>query len=238
MNDAGSALLSVRAEARQLVAPDYAVVDGLIEHTAGSKVEAMRLAASSVDRLTTDLAALGGVPFEEDAKRRRLTWSAYSSATREERYHDKQTGLLQRTGQVTATVALRVTLRDLDTLAAVSAVLAAHQSLNVQAVTWHVDWDNPAWPQVRAAAIRAAAGKARDYAAALGGTVHHVEHVADAGLLGGGDAVAYQPARMVARAMSASAEALGTPELNPVPQELIATIEARFRAAGVSWPGT
>ena len=30
----GSPLLSVRAEARQLVAPDYAVVDGLIEHTA------------------------------------------------------------------------------------------------------------------------------------------------------------------------------------------------------------
>ena len=237
MNDAGSALLSVRAEARQLVAPDYAVVDGLIEHTAGSKVEAMRLAASSVDRLTTDLAALGGVPFEEDAKRRRLTWSAYSSATREERYHDKQTGLLQRTGQVTATVALRVTLRDLDTLAAVSGVLAAHQSLNVQAVTWHVDWDNPAWPQVRAAAIRAAAGKARDYAAALGGTVHHVEHVADAGLLGG-DAVAYQPVHMAARAGSASAAGPGTPALNPVPQELIATIEARFCTTGVSLPGT
>ena len=237
MNDAGSVLLSVRAEARHLVAPDYAVVDGLIEHTAGSKVEAVRQVASSVDRLTTDLAVLGGVPFEESAQRRRLTWSAYSSATREERYHDKQTGLLERTGQVTATVALRVTLRDLDTLDAVSGVLVAHQSLNVHAVTWHVDWDNPAWPQVRAAAIHAAAGKARDYAAALGGTVHHVEHVADAGLLGG-DAVAYQPVRMAARAMSASAEAPGTPELNPVPQELIATIEARFRTAGVSLPGT
>ena len=159
MNDAGSVLLSVRAEARHLVAPDYAVVDGLIEHTAGSKVEAVRQVASSVDRLTTDLAVLGGVPFEESAQRRRLTWSAYSSATREERYHDKQTGLLERTGQVTATVALRVTLRDLDTLDAVSGVLAAHQSLNVHAVTWHVDWDNPAWPQVRAAAIHAAAAR-------------------------------------------------------------------------------
>ena len=238
MNDAGSALLSVRAEARHLVAPDYAVVDGLIEHTARSKVEAVRLAASSLDRLTTELAALGGVPFGESAQRRGLTWLAYSSATREERYHDDHTGLLQRTGQVTATVALRVTLRDLDTLDAVSGVLAAHQSLNVHAVTWHVDWDNPAWSQVRATAIHAAAGKARDYAAALGGTVHHVEHVADAGLLGGGGDVASQPARMVARAMSASAEGPGTPELNPVPQELIATIEARFRTTGVSLPGT
>jgi uncharacterized protein YggE len=31
MNDADSVLLSVSAEARQLVAPDYAVLDGLIE---------------------------------------------------------------------------------------------------------------------------------------------------------------------------------------------------------------
>jgi uncharacterized protein YggE len=48
-----------------------------------------------------------------------------------------------------------------------------------------VDWDNPAWPQVRAAAISAAIGKARDYAAALGAALRHVEHIADAGLLGG-----------------------------------------------------
>ena len=47
MDNGGNPLLSVRAEARQLVAPDYAVVDGLIEHTAGSKVEAVRSAAGS-----------------------------------------------------------------------------------------------------------------------------------------------------------------------------------------------
>ena len=41
MNDADSVVLSVRAEARQLVAPDYAVLDGLIEHTAGSKAAAV-----------------------------------------------------------------------------------------------------------------------------------------------------------------------------------------------------
>src|SRR5205809_494446 len=98
MNSGGSPLLSVRAEARQLVAPDYAVVD-----------------------------ALDGL----------------------------------------------------------GDVLAAHPGLNVHGVTWHVDWDNPAWPQVRADAIGAAIGKARDYAAALGATVRHVEHIADAGLLGG-----------------------------------------------------
>ena len=105
-------------------------------------------------------------------------------------------------------------------------------------VTWHVDWDDPAWPQVRAAAIGAAIGKARDYAAALGAAVRHVEHIADAGLLGG-DTAPYQPGGFVARkGFSAGIEQPGIPALNPVPQELIATIEARFRTTEVSLPST
>jgi hypothetical protein len=236
MNGNSSPLLSVRAEARQLVAPDCAVVDGLIEHTAGSKAEAVRSAAGSLDHLTADLAALGGVPFDEGAGRRPLTWSAYSSATREELYHDQETRRMERTGQVTATVALQVTLRDLDRLDDLAGVLAAQPGLNVHGVTWHVDWDNPAWPQVRAAAISAAIGKARDYAAALGATVAQVEHIADTGLLGG-DTAPYQPGHLVAaRAFSAGGDQPGTPALTPVPQELIATIEARFRSTDVSLP--
>jgi len=238
MNSGGGPLLSVRAEARQLVPPDYAVLDGLIEHTAGSKVEAVRPVTGSLDRLTADLAALGAVPFDEGAGRRPLTWSAHSSATREELYHDKETMRMERSGRVTATVALRVTVRDLDALDDLSGVLAAHPGLNVHGVTWHVDWDNPAWPQVRAAAIGAAIRKARDYATALGATVRQVEHIADAGLLGG-DTAPYHPVHaMAARAYSGSGDQPGTPALTPVPQELIATIEARFRTTDVSLPST
>src|SRR5487761_1651843 len=47
MNSGGTPLLSVRAEARQLVAPDYAELDGQIEHTAGSKAEAVRSVTGS-----------------------------------------------------------------------------------------------------------------------------------------------------------------------------------------------
>ena len=236
MNDADSVLLSVSAEARRLVAPDYAVLDGMIEHAAGSKAEAVRSVSASLDRLTADLAALGAVPFDEGAGRRPLTWSAHSWATREEQYHDKETGRLERSGQVTATVALRVTVRDMGTLDDLGGVLAAHPGLIVHGVMWHVDWDNPAWPQVRAAAIGAAIGKARDYAAALGATLRHVEHVADAGLLGG-DTAPYQPGRVAVATALRSGGQPGTPVLTPVPQELIATIEARFRTTGVSLPG-
>jgi len=162
MTNGGSPLLSVRAEARQLVAPDYAVVDGVIEHTTGSKVEAVRSVTGSLDRLTADLAALGAVPFDEGAGRRPLAWSAYSSATREELYHDKETMRMERTGQVTATVALRVTVRDLDTLDGLSGVLAAQPGLNVHGLTWHVDWDNPAWPRDCRFCRRGVVGSYRD----------------------------------------------------------------------------
>lgn len=235
MNGEGS-LLSVRAEARQLVAPDYAVVDGLIEHTAPSMAEAVLSVAGSLDRLTADLAALGAVPFDEGAGRRPLTWSAYSSATHEELYHDKETGRMERTGQVTATVALRVTIRDLDRLEDLSGVLAAHPGLSVHGVMWHADWDNPAWPQVRAAAIGAAIGKARDYAAALGATLRYVEHIADDGLLGS-DTAPSRTVRSLAYSAARGGDQPGTPALTPVPQELIATIEARFRTTEVSLPG-
>ncbi|HET9079422.1 MAG TPA: SIMPL domain-containing protein [Trebonia sp.] len=236
MDGEGSPLLSVRAEARQLVAPDYAVVDGLIEHTAGSRAEAVRSVTGSLDRLTADLVGLGAVPFDVGAGRRPLTWSAYSSGTREEVYHDKETMRLERTGQVTATVALRVTVRDLDALDDLSGVLAAHPGLNVHGVAWQADWDNPAWPHVRAAAIAAVIGKARDYAAALGATVRQVEHIADAGLLGG-DTAPYHTSRSMAFSATSGGDQPGTPALTPVPQELITTIEARFRITGVSLPG-
>ena len=236
MNDADGVLLSVRAEARQLVAPDYAVLDGMFEHTAGSKVEAVGSVAASLDRLTADLAARGGVPFGEATGRRPLTWSAYSSATREEGYHDQETGRLERTGQVTATVALQVTVRDLDVLDDLGGVLVAQPGLNVHGVMWHVDWDNPAWPQVRAAAIGAAIGKARDYAAALGATVRHVEHIADTGLLSADTAPDWRGRKSLGFARSAGSGRPETPALNPVPQELTATIEARFRTTEVSLP--
>ena len=142
---------------------------------------------------------------------------------------------MERSGRVTATVALRVTVRDLDALDGLSGLLAAHPGLNVHGVTWQVDWDNPAWPQVRAAAIRAAIGKARDYAAALGTTVHHVEHIADAGLLGS-DTAPYHTVHSMAFSASGGGDQPGTLALTPVPQELTATIEARFRTTDVSLP--
>jgi hypothetical protein len=66
--------------------------------------------------------------------------------------------------------------------------------------------------------------------------IGYAEHIADAGLLGS-DIAPYRTARSMAfRASNGSGDQLGIPALTPVPQELIATIEGRFRTTGVSLP--
>jgi uncharacterized protein YggE len=235
MSNPTGPVLSVRGDARLTVPPDYVILAGAIELSRGSKAEAVRAAASSLDRLIADLTSLGGVALSVDTERRPLTWSARSATTRVERDHDKETGRYEPTGQVTATVAVLITVRAFDMLDALGAVLASHEALGVREVGWHVDWDNPAWPEVRAAAIQAAIRKGRDYATALGGSLHSVEHIADAGLLGGGDSTrfGFTSGAKAMRVPSGGGEP-DTPSLDPVPQELTAIIEARFIAAGVS----
>jgi uncharacterized protein YggE len=88
---------------------------------------------------------------------------------------------------------------------------------------------------VRAAAVQAAIAKGRDYAAALGVSLRGVEHIADAGLLGGGNTQPGFTGRYaMARAASRGGEEPDAPSLDPVPQELAAIVEARFTADGVS----
>jgi uncharacterized protein YggE len=234
MSDPAGLLLSVRGEARRMVPPDCAVVTAGIECLRGSRAEAVRAAAADLDSLTTDLAARGGVALDAGTGRRPLTWSAQSATTHAERAYDERTGRHQPTGRVTATVAVVITVRAFGLLDALGAVLAVHEAVSVHHVDWQVDWDNPAWPDVRAAAIQAAIAKGRDYATALGGSLRTVEHIADAGLLGGDDAPrGFSGSRMVLAAAAGGGEP-DAPSLDPVPQELMAIIEARFTAGDVS----
>lgn len=237
MTELTGPLLSVRGDARLTVPPDYVILSGAIELTRESKADAARAAAAALDGLTADLAALGAVALSAQTERSRLTWSAQSAATRPERQDNEQTGRYEPTGRVIATVDVMIAARDFGLLDALGAALASHESFNVRDAGWHVDWDNPAWPQVRAAAIQAAIHKGHDYAAALGGSLRSVEHIADAGLLGGsGDGASFGFTGRRAMMASGGGES-DAPSLDPVPQELAATIEARFTATGVSLPG-
>jgi uncharacterized protein len=235
VSDPAGLTVSVRGEARRMVPPDSALVAATVASSRGSKAEAVRAAAAALDSLTADLAARGGVALDAGTGRRPLTWSAQSAATYAEHAHDETTGQFQPTGQVTAAVAVTIGIRDFGLLDALGGVLAAREAVTVQEVSWHVDWDNPAWPGVRAAAVQAAVAKGRDYAAALGGSLRAVEHIADAGLLSGGNTQPGFTGRYAAaRAASGGGEEPDAPSLDPVPQELAAVVEARFTADGVS----
>jgi uncharacterized protein YggE len=132
-------------------------------------------------------------------------------------------------------VAVVIAVRAFELLDALGAILAAREAVTVHEVTWHVDWDNPAWPDVRAAALQAAIAKGRDYAAALGGSLRGVEHIADAGLLSGRNAQSgFTGRRAMAQSASRGGEEPDAPSLDPVPQELTGIVEARFTADGVS----
>ena len=97
-------------------------------------------------------------------------------------------------------------------------------------------WTTRHGPRCVAAAIEAAIAKGRDYAAALGGTLLRIEHLADVGLIS-----ERETARSVTLAGSATVAAGGapdTPSLDPVLQEIHAAVEARFVATRVHLPAT
>ena len=240
MTEPSTPVLSVRGEARRTVSPDSVFLPGALTVTAASKPEALREAAAALEGLTADLRSLGGAPLTPDTERDPLTWSAYSAATHEEGKHDPRTGEYGPTGQVTATVAIITTVRDFAVLDPLSELLAGHERLAIHHTGWNVDPDNPAWRQVRTAAIHSAIRKGRDYAAALGGSLLQVLHIADVGLLGGegsgGGARHMSGSGWFPQAAMATAGGPqpGAPSLDPVPQELVATIEARFTTTGIS----
>jgi uncharacterized protein YggE len=228
MSEPAATLLSVRGEARVSVEPDSVTLNGLLTASRDTKPDALRHAATRLNQLTADLGSLGGTPLSVGSADQPLTWSAYASTTEVEHEHDKQTGNYGPTGRVIASVAVSIVVRSFDILDQVAGVLANHDALRVHTVTWDVDANNPSWPQVRAAAIRAAITKGRDYAAALGGSLHRVEHIADVGLLAGEPSPHYH--LTAAAAVGLAGGMPETPSLDPVPQELIAVIDARFSA--------
>ena len=233
MTESDIGLISVRGEARISVPPDSAELSGAIETTADTKAAALRVVAAALDELTSDLAALGGLPLDVHTARGALTWSARSASTSPE-YTDKRTGEYAPTGRTMASVSVLVIVRDLGLLDLLGDRLAASESYRLHQVSWQVDWDNPAWAQVRADAIRAAVAKARDYAATLGGHLSQIEHIADPGLLSAAASERWMSSGAgLARRASMSGEA-GWPDLDPVPQELSVLIDARLTTRGMT----
>lgn len=227
------ARLSVRGEAHRTVAPDYVTLHCELSVMADSKQDALAGARAVQQRLVGALSDIGGVALTVASRRSGLTWSMGAVGTHEEHDFDKTTGRHGPTGRFVASGTVVITARDMAKLSHLATAVASVDRLDLGHVSWHVDSDNAAWREVRADAIAAAIDKGRDYAAALGGAVTRVEHVADPGLLSSGDEPS--TARTVSLAFAAasseaSAGGSDTPALDPVPQEIHAVVEARLVA--------
>lgn len=232
----GGAVLTVRGEATRNVAPDVALLSGSIVDTERSKAEALAATAAAQEALTDELSRLGAVPLTPETEHEPLTWSAYSAATQMETRYNPRTQRHEETGRVIATVRVAVAARDLSRLRELSSALAHHESFHLHHVSWQVDDENPGWSEVRRDAIHAAVRRARDYATALGTSLATVEQVADTGLLEDRPrpdqfAASAAPMALAGRATHGPEEGSDAPSLDPVPQEVWAVIEARFRTS-------
>lgn len=231
-------MLTVRGEATRRVAPDVALLTGSIVATEGSKAEALATTAAAQEGLTDDLSRLGAVPLTLETEKEPLTWSAYSATTQMETRYNPRTQRHEETGRVIATVRVAVSVRDMSRLRALSSALAHHESFHLHHVAWQVDDDNPGWSEVRRDAIQAAVRRARDYAAALGTSLATVEQVADTGLLEDrprpDQFAGSAPVALASRAAHGPEDGTDAPSLDPVPQEVWAVIEARFRTSAAT----
>jgi hypothetical protein len=230
MTQPATTVLSVRGDAWREVPPDLAELHAGLRVFEATKGDALRVCSERLAAVLDALRGIGGAPMTAELRRPPLGWLAHSATTwAETEWRDKAQGSVP-TGRVGSRASIRIEVRDLELVDALGRTLAQHDYLHVHSVTWAVEADNPAWPQVRAAAIEAAIQQGRDYAAALGGELLSIEHVADTGLLGG--ATELRSLGLSGRRTSAHSEDDGgMPSLDPVPQLLRAVIEARFTAS-------
>jgi uncharacterized protein len=233
MTETALTTLSVRGDARLAVAPDLATMYCGVRVDDRHKADATRAAAVALDAVLGALRELGGVPLTPGATPA-LGWMARSAGAHMEHFHEgSKSEMFER---AVATAELHIEIRDFALVAGVSSALAEHRAVETDQVRWSVDADNPGWPSVRAAAIHAAIARARDYAQALGGSLLHVEHVADLGLLGTDSGGEWQSAPLRAARPAAGRAGFEAPSLDPEPQELVAYIEARCSASVAPLP--
>lgn len=225
-------LLSVRSQVERIVDPDSAVLQGQISIARDTKEEALRAAAVALDSLKNDLEDLGGAAKSALTHVQPLTWSTQRIIT----IPEYDNSLHSNTGRTVANVTVHLSLRDFSLLERIEEMFADQNHFRIIHTSWSVDNDNPGWPSLRNEAIEEALRKGMDYAVALGSTVVSVEHVADVGLLGGSDSEAWRGVSV--RAMSAGGGGFSVPSLDPVPQKIVAGIEARFRITPVRLPSS
>ena len=223
-------VISVRGAAALEALPDSATLHVSMRVTAGDSATALVALRTLVEQCVAGLAALGGVGLAP-GERVPLAYARGGVTVRELSHWDPATQQEVVTGSVEGVATVSVVVRDWALLPGVqAAVTVGGNPVRLGEVLWQVDADNPGWEQVRALAVRDAVVRAAHYAEAVGVALGDLEHLADAGLLGGSEQGGGH--RTWAAAATAGSFDAGVPTLDPQLQQLHAEVEARFSTEG------
>jgi uncharacterized protein YggE len=206
--------LAVRGEAELEVAPDLAVLDLTVQAQDRQRDVVLRTLAERLRTVRESLAVHGAAVERVD------TGPLWVNPLRPGSWRgvDKVTGY-QGSAQ------LQITVVDFDVLGEIVLALAGQEQTALHGPQWRLRPDNPGHQQAREQAVAAALLRARQYAAALGSTLTALLELADQGL---GSDNGYHPGGMFKAMAYSQTEEQPDLDLQPVPQTLHATVEARF----------
>lgn len=215
MTVAAQPTLAVRGEAELEVAPDLAVLDLTVQAQDRQRDAVLRALAERTRAVRTLLAGHGTAVERVDSGP--LWVNPLRPGGR--RGVDKVTGY-QGSAQ------FQVTVVDFEVLGEIVLALAGLEQVALNGPSWRLRPTNPGHQQAREQAVAAALDRARQYAAALGSTLTALLELADQGL---GDGGGHHPGGSF-RMMAFAADQQEQPDLDlqPVPQTVHATVEARF----------
>ena len=213
------AVISVRGEARLTVTPELADLTVVVTTHAKDRREAFERLVKRNDEVLELLRSYG-----DSVDRLESSGVAVHPEVR-------KSGREEKIRSYHGAVRLEVAVADFAVLGEIVARLADLEAAHLEGPRWRLRHDSPVYRKARTRAVREAVTRAQDYAEALGSRVTGLLELADTGLA---QNQVHRHSTRAAGAMPAPAgAAFGAAEspmldLEPVAQEVHASVEARF----------
>jgi len=222
------AVISVRGEASVTVEPELARLTVVVSAQAKDRREAFERLVKRNDEVLDLLRSYG-----DSVEKVESSGVAVHPEVR-------RGGRDERIRSYSGAVRVEVAIADFAVLGEIVARIADLEAAHLEGPRWQLRRDSPVYRKARTRAVREALNRAQDYAEALGSRITGLIELADSGLMQ--SQVQRQPSYAPAVAARSGGAAAGaafgaaapdappTLDLEPVSQEVRASVEARFAA--------
>jgi hypothetical protein len=220
------AVISVRGEASLIVEPELVDLTVVVSTQAKDRREAFERLVKRNDEVLELLRSYGDSVAEVESS---------GVAVHPE---VRRGGREEKVRSYRGAVRIEVAVADFSVLGDIVARVADLEAAHLEGPRWRLRRDSPIYRKARTRAVREALTRAQDYAEALGARITGLIELADTGLMqsqvqrrtANYTAAARQPAQPGAAFGAAAAEVPPALDLEPVSQEVRASVEARFCA--------